>query len=111
VDISGPLSLKDDLDEHSNEITITQSENGTFGLASTRTFRQTIFAKAYLLPQLSFGRAQPLTTRAMFGGVSLPTNSHLVASSTFFSQMSTPAFVASVKHAWIRVDALASVVP
>jgi hypothetical protein len=51
LDISGPLLLEDDLAERINEIAINQSENGTLGLTSTRTFRQTIFAKANPSPQ------------------------------------------------------------
>jgi hypothetical protein len=90
LDIPGPLSLGDDLAERIDEIAIAQSENGTLGLASTRTFRQTIFAKANPLLNpcctthqwptrhrssrlhsgMSFGGTQSLTTLAMFGGAS-----------------------------------------
>ncbi|KAG9062176.1 hypothetical protein KI688_006508 [Linnemannia hyalina] len=50
LDTPGPLSLQDDLAERLNEITITQSENGTLGLASTRTFRRAMFSKVYQPP-------------------------------------------------------------
>ncbi|KAF9123427.1 hypothetical protein BGW39_008979 [Mortierella sp. 14UC] len=50
LDTPGPLSLEDDLADRFNKIAITQSENGTFDLASTRTFRQAMFAKVHSPP-------------------------------------------------------------
>ncbi|KAF9113043.1 hypothetical protein BGW39_003882, partial [Mortierella sp. 14UC] len=50
LDTPGPLSLEDDLADRINRIAITQSENGTFDLASTRTFRQATFAKVHSPP-------------------------------------------------------------
>lgn len=50
LDTPGPLTLEDDLAERINKIVITQSENGSFELASTRTFRQTVFSKFYQPP-------------------------------------------------------------
>ncbi|KAG9067604.1 hypothetical protein KI688_012389 [Linnemannia hyalina] len=50
LDTPGPLTLEGDLAERINKIAITQSENGSFELASTRTFHQAVFSKAYQPP-------------------------------------------------------------
>ncbi|KAF8945461.1 hypothetical protein BGZ47_002608 [Haplosporangium gracile] len=43
----GPFDLVDDLAERLNGIVINKSENGTFGLASTHSFRQVLFSTSY----------------------------------------------------------------
>ncbi|KAF9901454.1 hypothetical protein EC991_006103 [Linnemannia zychae] len=70
LDTPGPLTLEGDLAERINKITITQGENGSFDLASTKTFRQAVFAKAYqppaLLPQRPPMTAPPPPLTAAF---------------------------------------------
>lgn len=52
LDVPRLMTMEDDLADRINEIVITPSENGTLGLASTRTFRQAMFSKVYQSPTL-----------------------------------------------------------